>query len=117
MKYIAIYKTFQYPDSLEECKSINCNICIKLKCGRNTFKKDIKDGKYKQEEIVINDYTKEEAKKLIIKYMKENKKADTEILMTKLHIDLPLLIDILDELKKEGKIIDINEDELKTEDK
>lgn len=48
---------------------------------------------------------KETAKEKVIKYMEEHKTADTEELMTNVNIDLKLLVEIIDELKEEGKLV------------
>lgn len=104
MKDIVIYKTFKYPDTIEECNSIKCEDCIKIKCGRNLLHKDIREGKYNQEVFFVNNYSKKEARKIIIDYIQNKGVTDLGDLINLSHIDLRLAVEIIDELKEEGKI-------------
>lgn len=56
--------------------------------------------------VIIEEMDKEEAKNKISKYMEENRTADTEELMENLKIDLRLLVEILDELREEGVLVE-----------
>jgi hypothetical protein len=54
--------------------------------------------------VIIEEMDMATAKTKVSKYMKKHKKADTEELMENLKMDLRLLVDVLGELKKEGKL-------------
>lgn len=54
--------------------------------------------------VVIEELSKEEARERVINYLDEHQSADTEELMVNLGIELRLLVDILDELRREEKI-------------
>lgn len=59
-----------------------------------------------EEVVIIEEMDKEEAKNKISEYMEENRTADTEELMKNLKIDLRLLVEILDELREEGILVE-----------
>jgi hypothetical protein len=62
-------------------------------------------GMVSQPEVVlVEELSREEAKKRIESYFETHDEADTEELMRALRIDLELLVNLLDELKREGKI-------------
>jgi len=62
----------------------------------------------KQPEIVlVEEMGRDEAKRRIESYFETHDEADTEELMRNLRIDLQLLVELLDELKKEGKIASV----------
>jgi len=52
----------------------------------------------------IPNISKRKAKKLIMDYFKKHKTAYVSELVEKMHLDLGLVIDILNELEKEGKL-------------
>jgi predicted transcriptional regulator len=54
--------------------------------------------------VVIEEIPKEEAKKRVEEYFKKHGQADIEELMMNLKIPVQTLVEILDELKREGKI-------------
>lgn len=54
--------------------------------------------------VVVEEIPKDEAKHKVEEYFKENKEADIEELMINLKIPVEILVDIIDELKEEGKI-------------
>lgn len=58
----------------------------------------------KRRVVVIKELSHDDAKQLVERYMRENKTADTEELLLKLGIELRILVEILDELKAEGRI-------------
>lgn len=54
--------------------------------------------------VIIEEKSKEQAKKEVEEYFKEHGAADIEELMLNLKIDVKTLVEIIDELKEEGKI-------------
>jgi len=59
---------------------------------------------YSPKVVVIEEIPKEEARKKVEEYFKEHGTADIEELMMNLKIPVPTLVEILDDLKREGKI-------------
>lgn len=60
------------------------------------------------EVVIVEEIGHDEARRRILNYIETHDEADTEDLMKNLRIDLALLVEILDELKKEGKIESID---------
>lgn len=54
--------------------------------------------------VILEEVTKEEAKKLVEDYFKEHGCADIEELMLNLKISVQDIVEIIDELQKEGKL-------------
>ncbi len=54
--------------------------------------------------VILEEVTKEEAKKLVEYYFKEHGCADIEELMLNLKISVQDIVEIIDELQKEGKL-------------
>lgn len=54
--------------------------------------------------VVVEEVPRQEAKRRVVEYFKEHGTADIEELMLNLKIRVQLLVDIIDELRKEGKI-------------
>lgn len=57
--------------------------------------------------VLVEEMSREEAKRRIESFFESHSEADTEELMRNLRIDLPLLVELLDELKREGKIASV----------
>lgn len=55
--------------------------------------------------VVINEISKEDGKKLVEDYFKEHKQADIEELMLNLRIPIQTIVEIIDELRDEGKLV------------
>lgn len=55
--------------------------------------------------VVLDEISKEEAKKLVEDYFKEHGVADIEELMINLHIPVQTLVEIIDDLRNEGKLV------------
>lgn len=62
-------------------------------------------NEYEPKIVVIEEKSKKEAKELIESYFKEHKKADIEELMMNLHISVDTIVEIIDELREEGKLV------------
>lgn len=58
----------------------------------------------KRKTIVIEPMSFDQAKERVSNYLKKKGTAATDELNEKLHIDLGLLVEVLDDLKKEGRI-------------
>jgi len=69
----------------------------------------LRAGHAQQKLVIIKELSRGEAKKMVEDYIREHGKADTEELMD-LGIELKLLVEILDELKAEGKVRPVKED-------
>jgi polyhydroxyalkanoate synthesis regulator phasin len=54
--------------------------------------------------VVVNQVSRDQAKRLVEDYMREHKTADTEELLVTLGIELRTLLSILDDLKAEGRV-------------
>lgn len=61
--------------------------------------------------VVVEEIPKEEAKQEVEDYFKEHKTADIEALMLNLKIPVQTLVEIIDDLKQEGKIVAENEEQ------
>jgi hypothetical protein len=55
--------------------------------------------------VVLEEISKEEGKKLVEDYFKEHGCADIEELMLNLRISVPTIVEIVDELRNEGKLV------------
>jgi oligoribonuclease (3'-5' exoribonuclease) len=56
------------------------------------------------EMVIVEEMTKEEAKQKVIDYMREHKTSDIAELHKSIGCDIKLLVEIIDELRQEGKI-------------
>lgn len=54
--------------------------------------------------VVLEEVSKEEGKKLVEDYFKEHECADIEELMLNLRIPVQTIVEIIDELRNEGKL-------------
>jgi len=54
--------------------------------------------------VVVEEMSKETAKQGVLKYMREHKKSDVIELHKNIRCDVRLLVEIIDELRREGKI-------------
>jgi uncharacterized protein (DUF927 family) len=54
--------------------------------------------------VMVKEVSRDQARRLVENYMREHQTADTEELLTNLRIGLRNLVEILDQLKAEGKI-------------
>jgi len=60
------------------------------------------------EVVIVEEISREEAKRRIVSFFETHDEADTEELMRNIRIDLSLLVELLDELKREGKIASLD---------
>lgn len=92
--------------TLENCK-IASNETVELFFRENLILDRLEQLESKSPDskvVLIEEMDKQTAKKKVRDYMKKHKRADTEELMENLRMDLRLLVEIIDELKEEGKI-------------
>ena len=61
--------------------------------------------------VVLEEISKEEGRKRVEEYFKKHGQADIEELMLNLKIPVQTLVEIIDELKKEGKLVPKGEEE------
>ena len=61
--------------------------------------------------VVLEEISKEEGRKRVEEYFKKHGQADIEELMLNLKIPVQTLVEIIDELKKEGKLAPKGEEE------
>lgn len=54
--------------------------------------------------VIVEEMSKETAKQKVLKYMQEHKKSDITELHKNIRCDISLLVEIIDELRREGKI-------------
>ena len=54
--------------------------------------------------VVVEEMSKETARQKVLKYMREHKKSDVIELHKNIRCDIRLLVEIIDELQREGKI-------------
>ena len=54
--------------------------------------------------VIVEEMGKETAKQKVLKYMREHKKSDVIELHKNIRCDIGLLVEIIDELRREGKI-------------
>lgn len=80
---------------------------IEIEKGINELKESIKElqSRILPKVVVVEEIPKEEAKARVEEYFKEHETADIEELMLNLKIPVETLVEIIDELKQEGKII------------
>ena len=56
------------------------------------------------ETVIIEEMSKETARQKVLDYMREHKKSDIIELHKNIRCDIRLLVEIIDELRREGKI-------------
>ena len=61
--------------------------------------------------VVLEEISKKEGRKLVEEYFKEHGQADIEELMLNLKIPVQSIVEIIDDMKKEGKVVPKGEEE------
>ena len=71
---------------------------------RNMASLSVIEAKTIPETVIIEEMSKETAKQKVLDYMREHKKSDIIELHKNIRCDIRLLVEIIDELRSEGKI-------------
>jgi len=71
---------------------------------RNIASLSVIETKNIPETVIIEEMSKETARQMVLDYMREHKKSDIIELHKNIRCDIRLLVEIIDELRREGKI-------------
>ena len=72
-------------------------------------RRNIEAGEATEEVIILGSITREEAKKEMLDLLDKNNKLDYGEIAEKLRLDLEQVVEIVEELEKEGKVEEVNE--------
>jgi len=93
-----------FPHSHEEFQKIGDEI-EKVKAAVEKLDEKVEQlGGSLPKVVVLEEISKEEGRKRVEEYFKENGQADIEELMLNLKIPVQTIVEIIDDLKKEGKV-------------
>jgi hypothetical protein len=102
---VCIAHTLQVAHEIEDLKRIIANQNSRL----HKLEQDKVNAQTKV--VVLEEVSKEEAKVLVENYFKEHDSADIEELMLNLRIPVQSIVEIVDELRNEGKLVPKGEKE------